>query len=42
MLRKRKFGTARTKHVNVHYFFIVDCIANKELELAYVPTTDGS
>jgi hypothetical protein len=40
MLRERKFGTARTKHINVRYFFIVDRIANKELELVYVPTAE--
>lgn len=38
MLRERKFGTARTKHINVRYFFIVDRIANGELEPGHVPT----
>ena len=38
LLEKRKFGTARTKHINVRYFFIVDRIKSGELTMVYVPT----
>ena len=40
LLEARKFGTARTKHINVRYFFICDRIANGELVMVYVPTKE--
>ncbi len=40
LLEARKFGTARTKHISVRYFFICDRIANGELEMVYVPTKE--
>jgi hypothetical protein len=38
LLEKRRFGTARTKHIKVRYFFVVDRIKSGELEVVYVPT----
>jgi hypothetical protein len=38
MLEKRRFGTARTKHIKIRYFFIVDRIKNGELKMEYVST----
>jgi hypothetical protein len=38
MLERRKFSTARTKHINIRYFFIVDRIQNGELKMVHVPT----
>lgn len=40
LLEARKFGTARTKHINVRYFFICGRIANGELKMVYVPTKE--
>lgn len=40
LLEARKFGTARTKHINVRYFFICDRIASGELKMVYVPTKE--
>jgi len=40
LLEGRKFGTARTKHISVRYFFICDRIANGELVMVYVPTKE--
>jgi hypothetical protein len=40
MLKERKFGTARTKHISVRYFFICDYIARGELEMVSVPSED--
>ena len=31
---------ARTKHIQVHHHFIMDCIINKDIELEYVPTAN--
>ena len=30
----------RTRHINVRYFFIADRIKNKEISVAYCPTSD--
>ncbi len=38
MLERRKFSTARTKHINIRYFFIVDRISSGELKMVHVPT----
>ena len=38
MLERRKFSTARTKHINIRYFFIVDRIKSGELKMVHVPT----
>jgi len=38
MLDKRRFANARTKHINIRYFFVVDRIKNEELKMVYVPT----
>ena len=38
MLEKRRFGNARTKHINIRYFFVVDRIKSGELKMVYVPT----
>jgi len=40
LLEERKFGTARTKHINVRYFFICDRIASGELVMVYVRTKE--
>lgn len=40
LLESRKFGTARTKHISVRYFFICDRIAKGELVMVYVPTEE--
>ena len=36
----RKSSTKRTKHLNIRYFFITDCINNKELRVEYCPTLE--
>ena len=38
LLEKRRFGTARTKHIKIRYFFVVDRIKSGELNMVYVPT----
>ena len=38
LLEKRRFGTARTKHIKIRYFFVVDRIQAGELKMVYVPT----
>ena len=38
MLDKRRFVNARTRHINVRYFFIVDRIKSGEVKMVYVPT----
>jgi hypothetical protein len=38
MLEKRRLINARTRHINVRYFFIVDRIKSGELKMVYVPT----
>lgn len=41
MLERRKFvGNARTKHINVRFFFAVDRISMKEVSMVYVPTAE--
>jgi hypothetical protein len=40
MLKERKFGTARTKHISVRYFFVCDYVARGEVEMVSVPTED--
>jgi hypothetical protein len=38
MLERKKFNTARTRHINIRYFFIVDRIKSGELQVVYIPT----
>ena len=38
MLERRKFNNARTRHINIRYFFVVDRIKSGELKMVYVPT----
>jgi hypothetical protein len=40
LLEARRFGTARTKHISVRYFFICDRIAKGELVMVRVPTKE--
>ena len=30
----------RTKHINIRYFYVADKVANKEVSIAYCPTTE--
>jgi hypothetical protein len=30
----------RTRHINIRYYFITDCIKRKQLQVAYCPTSD--
>ena len=36
----RLSSTKRTKHINLRYFYITDCIRRKELSVKYCPTED--
>ena len=38
MIEKRRYVNARTRHINIRYFFIVDRIKSGELKMVYVPT----
>ena len=40
LAKNNKFH-ARSKHINIRYHFIRESIANKDVELAYVPTADN-
>lgn len=33
-------SSRRTRHVNIRYFFVTDCIQNGELRTKYCPTKD--
>ena len=35
-----KLSSKRTKHINIHYYFIMDCTNNNELTVKYCPTDD--
>ena len=35
-----KLSSKRTKHINVHYFFVKDCIERKELKIEFLRTDD--
>ena len=36
----RESSSRRTKHLNIRYFFIKDCIKKGELKIDYCPTDD--
>ena len=36
----KESSSKRTRHINIRYFFITDCIARKELKVGYCPTDD--
>ena len=36
----KESSSKRTRHINIRYFFITDCIARKELKVEYCPTDD--
>jgi hypothetical protein len=40
MFEKRSVGLARTRHINVRYFFVVDRVGSGELKITYVPTQE--
>lgn len=40
ILSKNLVFHKRSKHINIKYYFIRDCIAKKELELKYVKALD--
>jgi hypothetical protein len=33
-------SSKRTQHLNIHYFFVMDCVKAKELSIKYCPTED--
>ena len=37
---KRASISKRTKHINVKYFFIIDRIAKRDIEIMYCPIDD--
>lgn len=40
MLEKRSVGLARTRHINVRYFFVVDGVGSGELKITYAQTKE--
>ena len=38
MLDRKSHGVARTRHINIRYFFIIDRVKSGDLELHHVPT----
>lgn len=40
MLERKKHGMARTRHINVRYFFIIDRIVSGDLCVKYLPTDE--
>ena len=40
LLARNPVNHAATKHINVHYHFIRECIANKSIELSLIGTND--
>jgi hypothetical protein len=40
MLDRKRHGMARTRHINVRYFFIIDRIGSGELCVKYLPTEE--
>jgi hypothetical protein len=36
----QKSSGKRTRHLNIRYYYVTDCVSNKELRIEYCPTTE--